>query len=310
MTITIEPPVVDPSAPEGPTATPKRKRRNGLWSFTLPAAAWYFIFTVGPLVAMIVLSMVEWPGLLADKTWVGFENYREIWGDRFFWQASRNTAVQLIVAVPVMIPLSFMLGYYLSLKPRGHRVLSVLFFTPGLLSITAKGMIFFGMFAPNGAVNGALESFGLDVFTRSWTSDPDTALATVIAVDLWGGIGWTAVLFAARLTSVPSDVYEAASLDGAGHLRRIRSIAYPMTKDFVGVMTMLQFLWTLFNSAAIVLLLTRGGPAGKSSTLSYYVYERAFSAGQVGYSQAVGVVLALVGVIGLVVIRRTIRQDY
>ncbi len=301
-----------PSAGVGDRSpTPSARRPGGnLWSFTLPAAGWYFIFTVGPLVAMIVLSFVKWPGLLADKEWIGFENYRKIWGDRFFWQSARNTAVQLVVAIPIMIPLSFMLGYYLSLKPKGHRLLSVLFFTPGLLSITAKGMIFFGMFAPRGALNGLLDSSGLETLTRSWTSDPDTALATVIAVDLWGGIGWTAVLFAARLTSVPTEVYEAASLDGAGHLRRIRSVAYPMTKDFVGVMTMLQFLWTLFNSAAIVLLLTRGGPAGKSSTLSYYVYERAFSAQQVGYSQSIGVVLAAIGITGLVVIRRTIRQDY
>lgn len=287
-----------------------RKRRRGLVVFTLPAAFWYAVFTIGPLVAMFYIALTSWPGLIADSEFIGLDNFRRMWDDARFWQAVRNTFTHLVIVIPVMIPLSFMLGYYLTLKPRGHRVLSVLFFGPGLISISAKAMIFFGLFAPNGGVNGLLELVGLDELTKAWTANPDTALYTVIAVDLWSGIGWTAVLFSARLAAVPSEVYEAASLDGAGHFRRMWSIAFPMTKDFVGVMTMLQFLWTLFNSAAIVLLLTNGGPAGKSTTLSYMVYERAFAGSQVGYSQALGVVLFAIGVAGLVAIRRTIRQEY
>ncbi|MEM9134256.1 MAG: sugar ABC transporter permease [Actinomycetota bacterium] len=288
----------------------KRPRGGGLWGYSFPAAFWYALFTVGPLFAMFYLSTQSWPGLLSDQEWVGLDNFRRMWDDPLFWRAARNTGKQLIVAIPVMIPLSFMLGYYLTLKPRGHRLLRVLFFTPGLISITAKSMVFFAMFAPNGGVNGVLDAVGLEELTRSWTANPSTALWTIVAVDLWSGIGWTAVLFAARLASVPDEVYEAASLDGAGHMRMMYSVAYPMAKDFVGVMTMLQFLWTMFNSAAIVLLLTDGGPAGRSTTLSYYVYERAFIAQQVGYSQAIGVVLLVLGIVGLVVIRRLIRQDF
>lgn len=286
------------------------RRVNLLGGFSIPAALWYAVFTVGPLVAMFWISLLDWPGLIADNEFVAFDNYQRMWSDARFWQATRNSITQLLFVIPIMIPLAFMLGYYLSLKPVGHRILSVMFFTPGLISITAKALVFFGLFAPNGGVNGLLDIAGAEDFTRAWTANLDTALYTVIAVDLWSGIGWTAVLFAARLTAMPSEVYEAASLDGAGHVRKMWSIAFPMTKDFVGVMTMMQFLWTLFNSAAIVLLLTRGGPAGRSTTLSYLVYERAFLGSDVGYSQAIGVVLFFIGVIGLAIIRRFIRQDY
>lgn len=278
--------------------------------YSLPAALWYLFFTIGPLIAMFYLSTQRWPGLLAEPSWLGFDHFTRMWSDRVFLQAVRNTALQLLVAIPIMIPLAFAVGYHLSLKPPGHRILRVLFFTPGLISITAKGLIFFAIFSPNGALNGALDILGLESLTRAWTADLDTALWTIIAVDLWSGIGWTGVLFSARLASVDRDVYEAAALEGAGHVRMMYSIAYPMTKDFVGVMTMLQFLWTLFNSAAIVLLMTGGGPLNRSTTLSYMVYERAFLGQQIGYSQAIGVVLLIVGVIGLVVIRRLIRQEH
>ena len=300
------------TTPAPPTAqvTRRRSRRRGLSLFSLPAAFWYAAFAIGPLLAMFYLSTQEWRGLLTDPSWTGLDNFTRLWDDRVFRLAAKNTAIQLAVAIPIMIPAAFAVGYYLSLKPRGHRILRVLFFTPGLISITAKGLIFFAIFAPNGALNGTLEAVGLDSLARSWTANPDTALWTIIAVDLWSGIGWTGVLFSARLASMPREVYEAAALDGAGHLTIMRSVAFPMAKDFVGVMTMLQFLWTLFNSAAIVLLLTDGGPAGRSTTLSYMIYERAFIAQEVGYSQAIGVVLFVVGVVGLVVIRRLIRQDW
>lgn len=306
-----DPPPAKAIPPKRPRATtPGPRPGSALIGFTLPAALWYGLFTIGPVVAMIYIATLRWPGLLADSVQVGPQNFLDIRGDQLFWLAVRNTAVHLLVTLPVMIPLAFMLGYYLSLKPRGHRILSVLFFTPGLISITVKGMVFFAMFAPNGAINGLLGTVGLASLQMSWTANPSTALYTVIAVDLWSGIGWTAVLFAARLTAIPSEVYEAASLDGAGHLRKIVAIARPMSTDFIGVMTMLQFLWTLFNSAAIVLLLTGGGPAGRSTTLSYYVYERAFIAQQVGYSQAVAIALFAIGLAGMVGIRRTIRQDW
>ncbi len=124
-------------------------------------------------------------------------------------------------------------------------------------------------------------------------ADPATALPALIAVDLWRGVGWTAVLFAARLASLDGEVLEAAQIDGAGRFRTMWQVAFPMVKDYVRTLTMLQFLWTLFTSAALILLLTKGGPGTSSTTLSYLVYAKAFSQRDLGYSQVVGVVLLL-----------------
>jgi multiple sugar transport system permease protein len=297
-------------------AEPARRRRRGrglhsprvLW-LTVPSLVWFAVFSVGPLAAMFVIATLRWKGLLYEPAYVGTENIGHVFADPVFFAAARNSAVQVAVVIPVMIPLSFMLGYHLSTRPRGYRVLSVLYFSPGLISISVTGMIFYGVLSPDGGVNGVLRLLGLDAWVAPWLADPATALPSLIAIDLWRGIGWTAVLFAARLASLPADVIEAARIDGAGRLRTMWQIAFPMVKDYVRTLTMLQYLWTLFTSAALILLLTKGGPGTSSTTLSYLVYAKAFTQRDLGYSQVVGVVLLVLGIAGMLLIRALLRSS-
>ena len=269
-----------------------------LW-LTAPALAWFALFSVGPLGAMFVIATLRWKGLIYTPSFVGWENVVTVFHDPVFWSAVRNSVIQVGIAVPLMIPAAFALGYHLYTRPRGHRVLSVLYFSPGLISISVTGVIFYGVLSPNGGVNGFLEAIGLDNLVRPWLADPSTALASLIAIDLWRGVGWTAVLFSARLASLPAEVIEAAEVDGAGRFRTMWQIAFPMIKDYVSTITTLQFLWTMFTSAALILLLTKGGPGTRTTTLSYLVYAKAFSQRDLGYSQVVGVVLLVLGVAGM-----------
>jgi multiple sugar transport system permease protein len=112
------------------------------------------------------------------------------------------------------------------------------------------------------------------------------------------------------LESISKDLFEAAKLDGASEWRIMWRIAFPISLDFVGTITMLQFLWTLFSSAGLILLLTRGGPGSSTTTLSLLIYQKAFFENNLGYSQAVGVILFAVGLIGMLVIRSTIKARY
>lgn len=302
-----------PQPAAAPARRRGRRRRGGLDSphllwLTVPSLVWFAVFSVGPLIAMFVIATLRWKGLLYDPRYVGTENIRHVFADPVFRDAVRNSLVQVVVVIPVMIPLAFMLGYHLSTRPRGYRVLSVLYFSPGLISISITGMIFYGMLSPDGGANGLLHLAGLDSLITPWLADPGTALPSLMAIDLWRGIGWTAVLFSARLASLPAEVIEAARIDGAGRLRIMWQIAFPMVRSYVRTLTMLQFLWTLFTSAALILLLTKGGPGTSSTTLSYLVYEKAFSQSDLGYSQVVGVVLLLLGVAGMLLIHFLLRS--
>ncbi|GIF98262.1 carbohydrate ABC transporter permease [Catellatospora citrea] len=297
-----------------PPRANRRRRANSLQSarvlwLTVPSLLWFAAFAIGPLAAMFVIATMRWKGLLYEPTYVGAENIGRVLTDPTFHAAVRNSLIQVAVAVPIMIPLAFMLGYHLNTKPRGYRLLSVLYFSPGLISISITGMIFYGVLSPNGGVNGLLRGIGAESWATPWLADPGTALAALIAIDLWRGIGWTAVLFAARLASLPADVIEAAQIDGAGRMRTMWQIAFPMTLDYVRTLTMLQFLWTLFTSAALILLLTKGGPGTSSTTLSYLVYAKAFSQRDLGYSQVVGVALLILGIGGMILIRALLRSS-
>lgn len=289
---------------------PARPRRDRVSLLAAPALAWYLLFMLGPLLAMFVIAALHWPGMLEPRSWAGLANMRTVLTDAVFWTAVQNTAVQLVGTLPLMIACAFMLAYYVTQRPRGHRVLRFLLFVPGLISHPAKAMVFYAILAPDGLANGMLDSFGLGGLSNAWLADSSTALGSLMLIDLWGGIGFTAVLFAARMGSVPEDVTEAAALDGAGHWRRMWGVVFPIVRDYVGVATMLQFLWTLFGSAQNVLLLTQGGPGNSSTTLSFLVYQKAFQQSDLGYSQAAGVVLFVVGLCGMVLIRRVLRSTH
>ncbi|MFF5278176.1 carbohydrate ABC transporter permease [Streptomyces sp. NPDC000133] len=298
-----------PAPPSPHPAAPSRREQGGV-ILAVPALAWYLVFMVGPLVAIFVICALHWPGMLQPVSFAGLGNVRTVLDDPVFWGSVGNTATQLVIALPVMIVSAYMLGYYVAQKPPGHRALRYLLFVPGLISTPAKAMVFYAVLSPDGLLNGALDKIGLGSLTDAWLASPSTALFCLIILDVWSGIGFTAVLFAARLGSVPDEIGEAAQLDGAGQWRAMWRIHFPVIRDFVGVVTMLQFLWTLFGSAQNVLLLTQGGPGSSSTTLSFLVYQKAFIAADLGYSQTVGVVLFLVGLAGLLTIRRVFRQNY
>jgi multiple sugar transport system permease protein len=284
-----------------------RRRRWGQVAEVTPALAWYGTFMVLPLLAMIVLSFFTWNSLVASPKPSGLENYRYLFEDEILRTATVNTIAYVGVGLALIIPMAFLLGFFLSRRPPGHAILSIIFFTPWIVSASARAMMFTGLYQPAGAVNSILSLVGLEDWGRLWLADPSTALWAVIATEAWAGIGSTAVIFSAALGRIPNEVYEAARLDGAGTWREIVSIAYPMSKDFVGLMTMLQFLWLFLGSAGTVLLLTKGGPGSNTMTLAFYLYDQAFISGRIGYSQAIAVAGLAVGLIGMGIIRYAFR---
>jgi multiple sugar transport system permease protein len=296
----------------GGSAPPRGRRRSRTGGdpavLALPAFAWFLMFVIGPLISVFYLSITNATSLVAPSHPVGLRNFSRMFGDAVFWTAARNTALQLVVVIPTMVVLGYMLGYYLLLRPRFASLLRVLFFTSSLLSVSTKAMLFYSVLSPTGLLNQFLQAVGLDDLTTSWLANRTTAFPMIMAVDLWAGIGFLAILFGAQLTSVSGETLEAARIDGCGHWRSMWHIAFGTIQGFVGVVAMLQFLWTLFLSATNVLLLTRGGPGTSTTTLSYLLYQKAFLENNIGYSQAVGVVLFFVGLLGAVLIRLALRS--
>lgn len=300
-----------PSTP--PSVNAKRGRRR--WGETLaflalagPAFVWFAVFMLRPFTEMFRLSFRDWYGLLRPSEPIGWGNYSYMLQDPIFWTAARNSVIQIGVALPVMIVLAFTLGFFLSLRPPGYQILSVIFFTPAIISAPVRIMMFLGLYAPDGLINQGLRTIGLDALTRVWAADQSTALGAVISADLWAGVGFTAVLFAAHLSGISKDIFESAELDGATWWVKLWRVAYLISRGYVGVIAMLQFLWLFLSSAQNVLLLTNGGPGNASTTLAFYLYDQAFVASRLGYSQAIGVLLFVFGLVGMLIIRASFRE--
>ena len=177
-----------------------------------------------------------------------------------------------------------------------------------MLSVAAINLLFVGIYLPEGILNTLLTWAGLDSLTRVWLANPKTALGALIAIDIWGNIGFFAVMFFAALSGLPEELLEAARLDGANAWDLIWRIAFPLTLDFFGVAMVLLFLWLTYGSAQNVLILTRGAPGNLTFTLGFMLYEQAFSSKHLGYSQAIAVFLFVVGLVGILIIRRVTRR--
>lgn len=284
----------------------QREKRNliAFLLFALPALVWFLFIMIGPLFEMFHVSLQRWRGIANPRSFTGLSNFSVLLTDPRFLSALRNTAIQILIALPTTMIISFLLGFFLSRRPRGYTLFAVILFTPSMISAVATAMSFLGIYNPEGILNFFLRLAGLENWVHFWLSDTATALPAIIAMGMWAAIGFYAILFYVALSGMPEELIEAASLDGAGYWTTIWKIVFPVNLNFFGVMSMLYFFGLLTESAQIVLLLTRGGPRDATLTLSYYLYEQAFFIRNLGYSQAIGVVLFVLGFLGMLFIRK------
>jgi multiple sugar transport system permease protein len=297
--------------PENYYANRLRRDKVSFLFFSAPAMIWYLVVMGYPLVNMFYLSMLRWEGILMPKIFIGFQNYIRLFHDAVFYHALRNTAIYLLIAVPGVLFPAYAMGFFLAQRRPGYRFFRLVYFAPSMLSIAVVAMIFNGIYLSGGLLDSLLKLLGLGDFIHLWVADPQTALPAIIALDFWGGLGFNAVIFYSVLTNIPQELYEAARLDGAHPWVVLWKIAFPITLDFFGVMAILQFLSILLWTAQNVHLLTKGGPGNSSMTLSYYLFVNGISPSQhIGYSQAVGVILFFIGLMGMLTIRRLTRKNY
>lgn len=230
-----------------------RRRQITFLLLVAPALLWFLAFMLWPLLNMFYISTMRWDGLAMPQKFIFLDNFARFFQDKNIQIALRNTGIHLLVGIPGVVPFAFMLGFFLSLRKPGYRVLRTIFFSPSMISVAALAMIFLGLYRPDGMLNSFLETFGLSSLTRVWLANKSTALGAIIAIDIWSGIGFYGVLFFASLASIPNELYEAARLDGADYWTIMWQIAFPLILDFIGVVVVLQFLYILSGAAQNVI---------------------------------------------------------
>ncbi|MFI7400655.1 carbohydrate ABC transporter permease [Streptomyces sp. NPDC049541] len=283
-----------------------RTRRTAVaWLFLAPFTVVFLLLTAIPTVSALGFSLTDLRG--ADLrhplavNFTGLDNYLRLFQDDSFLRDIFNTAVFVAVGVPLTMGIGFTLALALNSGIRRLRgALRTVFFAPVVTNIVAVALIWRYAFNENGTVNKVLGAVGLA--GPNWLDDTHLAMPVVIALGVWRNFGTAMVLFLAGLQAVPQDVYEAASLDGAGKWRQLRHITLPM---LMPTTLMVSVLLTVFYLQVFdePYLLTDGGPLGSTESVALYTYHQ-FGVGELGVSSAASfVMLVLVALVSVVQFR-------
>lgn len=275
----------------------KRKRTLIAYSFILPNLAGFFIFTFVPIVFSVVLSFCEWNSGSEIK-FVGLNNYiRMFTRDSSFWNALKNTIYYTVVTVPVTMAVSLFLAITLNQKLKGLYFFRSVIFFPYVASLVAVAVVWMALFNPDrGPVNGVLMALGVSNPPR-WAASTAWAMPTIIGLTVWKGMGYYMVVYLAALQGVSSDLYEAASLDGANKWQQFLHITWPCVTPTTFFILMMLMIST-FKSYDIMYITTKGGPGEATKVLAYHIYNSAFVSYEFGYASAVA--MALFGIIVVV----------
>ncbi|SFX78895.1 sugar ABC transporter permease (plasmid) [Streptomyces atratus] len=276
-------------------------RRLAPYAFVLPAVLLFAAFKLYPIGWSFVLSLHK--TVAGVDTFVGADNYVRLLDDPLFWTALKNTAVILVVQVPIMLALATGLAVaFNSAFLRARSVFRLGFFMPMVTGLVAYGVVFSVLLNEKyGLVNWLLSLVGIGEVP--WLTDPLWAKISLGLALTWHYTGYNAVILLARLQTIPKELYDAASVDGAGAWQSFRHVTLPGLRPAILLATVLSTIGTLqiFDEPYI---LTRGGPDNATLTIGVYLYQNAFTYFDFGYASAIAYVLAvLIGVLGLIQFR-------
>jgi len=273
---------------------PERHTARSGWAFLAPALLLIAVFFFLPVLAALLLSFTDFDiyalGDLDRLRFVGFSNYLHLLQSPLFWTALGNTCYFVVVGGPLSVAVS--LGAALMVNSRLTRfpgLFRTAFFLPVVTTLVAVAVVWRYLYHPRyGLLNYALSLLGIDPI--DWLGDPDWAMPAIVLLAVWKNFGFNMIIFIAGLQTIPTQLYEAARIDGAGVWREFRYITLPLlgpTFLFVALMTMIGY----FQVFAEPYVMTQGGPANRTLTVVLLMYEEGFRWWNMGYASAMAFVL-------------------
>lgn len=278
--------------------------------FALGALLLYGLFTLLPSVLGIFYSFTDWNSYTTELNWIGLDNFATILSSGSNYLRVIGNTIMFTLAT-IILKTIIALGLALLLTEgirRASGLYRVLFYLPAVLPIIVVSLIFRSILNPaDGLLNETLRAVGLDAFALKWLTDPFIAMWSVIAVDVWRGVGYIMVILIAGLLAIPRDYYEAASIDGASPWSKFRHITLPLLTPVLAVVTVLNLLYGL-KVFDIVFVLTRGGPGRATDTVYTMVFED-FSKGRWGVATALSTLLLVVMVVLAYAVIRVLHRE-
>lgn len=273
-----------------------------------PTFIMFTIFFLFPLLYSFVLTFYDWNGFSIDMIFVGFENYTNLFTDKGFINALKNTAIYTLTTVPLSVFISLVLSYILDENTKGYQALKGIYFLPHIVSLVAVGVVWSWIFLPDkyGLLNSVLQFFGIEI--KKWLADPNLAMVSLVIIGIWKSIGYNMVIFIAGLLSIPKSLYEAAQIDGANSLQKFFKVTLPLLKPTIFFVMVSSTIYSLFQVFDIVKVTTDGGPIGKTEMLVTYLYKIGFERYEIGYASAIAFVLFILTIIITIIQKKFIEE--
>jgi multiple sugar transport system permease protein len=282
-------------------ATLEQRRNRLLYLMITPWIFGFLVFTAGPMIYSFYISLTRW-NLLTPPRFIGAKNYTDLMKDPLFWQSLKVTTIYAFVSVPLDLLVALLLAILLNQKVRGLSIFRTILYLPSVVSGVAVSILFMWVFNPDfGLINAMLASIGIT--GPGWIGDPDWALPSLVVMSFWT-VGGTMLIFLAGLQNVPVELQEAASIDGAGPLRKFFRITLPLLTPTILFNLVLAIIGQ-FQTFTQAFVMTKGGP--QNATLFYVLqlFVQAFENMNMGYASAMAWVLFLIILVLTIVVMNT-----
>ena len=281
---------------------PRRRRRRpggGLspWLFALPALVVYVVFLVYPSITSLFFSLTDWDGLSPTYNIVGLQNYLDMIKDPVIATALKNNVIWTVVTLTVPLVVGLALAILLNGKVRGKPILRLIFYTPAVLPLVSIASIWGWLYNPQyGAINEFLRLIGLGGLAQPWLGQDSTALAAVMVPAIWVRVGFPMLLYLAALQGISTEMYEAATVDGATRSQQFWHITMPSLRPAHYIVLALSLIDS-FKVFDLIYAMTYGGPGTATQVMGTWMYANVFQYYQAGYGTAIAVVVTVIAIV-------------
>jgi raffinose/stachyose/melibiose transport system permease protein len=294
------------------TGSPRRfQDKLVIFLFLLPAIVLFLLFVIYPIIQSIYYSLFNWKGFGPAVDFVGLENFKNILNDKVFMIALRNGFLIIALSLFAQLPLSMTLAVLVGRNLPGRVIFRTIFFLPYVLSEVIAALMWLFILNPDpdrGFVNAVIVFFAGE--SQAWLGNTDLVLLAIFAALTWKYFGYHMLLFMTGLQNIPTEIEEAASIDGANSIHNFFYITLPLLGSTIRTSVYLSVLGSI-QQFIMVWIMTRGGPVNASETMATYMYRFGFVRFQLGYGSAVAIYMFLLCLIFSLTYNRLTRQpDY
>lgn len=276
-------------------------------AFIFPAVLLNLMFFLYPFIQTLRMSFYEWP-LIGEKTLLGLSNYTKLLIDAQFWSSLWFTMKYTLLVTPAIFIIAFTLAMLINKRLPGVSIFRAVYFTPVVISMVSSALMWLWIYNDlYGVFNYYLLNFNIIEEPIYWLGHAKTSLPAVTLMITWKMAGLTMIILLAGLQSIPNEIYEAASIDGASFVDRIIHITIPLLKPSIGLALIISVIGSVLGFEQF-LIMTKGGPSNTTTTIVHYIYNQSFKYFHFGYGSAMTVILLIILIVLSFVQLRVLRS--